>query len=86
MKRIITFLILFCFFLGLLSYKPENKYLLTEGQAIILVNTLQEVKENLHTSEMPINKAVKVLQAADSIQRVIGAQYAALNDTTRAKK
>ena len=73
--------------LGLMPPFKENTYTLTEGEATILFNTNNQIKQILPTSQAPAYQVTQINYAIDSIQKVIATQYQKFHpDTVKTKK
>ena len=67
------------------SWQKINTYTLTEPQALNTYNLMVVLKDVVPKSDIPINKAISILNQADSIQTTIANQYKKLNDSTSKK-
>ena len=68
--------------------KPkDNTYTFTEGEAIMLFNSNNQIKQILPTSQAPAYQVTQINYAIDSIQKVIATQYQKFHpDTVKTKK
>lgn len=71
---------------AIICFKPTDTYKLTEGQAVMIFNHEQALKELLPQSELPAKVATQLMNQADSIQKVIVTQYNTFNADTTKKK
>jgi hypothetical protein len=90
MKKLLIYslgIIAFGIALGLMPPFKENTYTLTEGEATILFNTNNQIKQILPTSQAPAYQVTQINYAIDSIQKVIATQYQKFHpDTVKIKK
>lgn len=74
-------------FIALTDKPKENTYTLTEGEAIMLFNSNNQIKQILPTSQAPAYQVTQINYAIDSIQKVIATQYQKFHpDTVKTKK
>ncbi len=74
-------------FIALTDKPKENTYTLTEGEAIMLFNSNNQIKQILPTSQAPAYQVTNLNMAIDSIQKVIATQYQKFHpDTVKTKK
>lgn len=66
--------------------QQENKYTLTEGEAINLSNAMAISKQILQNSQAPAITVNQICSNFDSIQKVLAIQYNNFHDTTTKKK
>ena len=90
MKKLLIYslgIIAFGIALGLMPPFKENTYTLTEGEATILFNTNNQIKQILPTSQAPAYQVTNLNMAIDSIQKVIATQFQKFHpDTVKTKK
>lgn len=79
-------LLLFLLITSIIAFAPEKEYKLTEGQAIMVYDQSQIIKEYLPVSDLPAKTATELIRRADSIQRVIATQYNKFHADTTKKK
>ena len=85
-KNILGFILLLpLIFIVHSSWQKINTYTLTEPQALNTYNLMVVLKDVVPKSDIPINKAISILNQADSIQTTIANQYKKLNDSTSKK-
>jgi hypothetical protein len=74
-------------FIALTDKPKENTYTLTEGEAIMLFNSNNQIKQILPTSQAPAYQVTNLNMAIDSIQKVIATQFQKFHpDTVKTKK
>ena len=62
--------------IGLIASSPRKSYTLTDGQIVVLYNSLQIAKKAIPTSDaISAREASAGLQGIDSIEKVIIRQY-----------
>lgn len=62
--------------IGLIAASPRKSYTLTDGQIVVLYNSLQIAKKAIPTSDaISAREASAGLQGIDSIEKVIIRQY-----------
>ncbi len=90
MKKLLIYslgIIAFGIALGLMPPFKENTYTLTEGEAIMLFNSNNQIKQILPTSQAPAYQVTNLNMAIDSIQKVIATQFQKFHpDTVKTKK
>ncbi len=74
-------------FIALTDKPKDNTYTFTEGEAIMLFNSNNQIKQILPTSQAPAYQVTQINYAIDSIQKVIATQYQKFHpDTVKTKK
>ena len=73
------------FILFSFTQEKEYKVKLTEGEIIMLYQTLEVSKAAIPTSTIPFNTGVQALKSIDSLQTILKREYQLQKDTAKVK-